>query len=99
MSVKRDTTPRTTTFAVSPYARDRRAPAMGSRRRWMEQERHGNHGVHHHEQCALVPVASAIRYDRRKDGLRQGQRGEIEDFKVDRNSLSGQQLNEDADRR
>src|SRR2546425_1530993 len=99
MSVKRDTTPRTTTFAVSPYARDRRVPAIGSRRRWMEQERHGNHGVHHHEQCALVPVASAIRDDRRNDGRRQGQRGELEDFKVDRHDFRGQERNEDEDRR
>src|SRR3989454_805916 len=97
MSVKRDTTPRTTTFAVSPYARDRRVPAMGSRRRWMEQERHGNHGVHHHEQCALVPVASAIRDDRRNDGRRQGQRGELEDFKVERHDFRGQERNEDED--
>src|SRR5881628_1033555 len=95
MSVKRDTTPRTTTFAVRPYAMDRRVPAMGSRRRRMEQERHGHYGVYHHEQCALVPVASATR----NDGRRQSQRREFEDFKVERHDFRGQQRNEDEDRR
>src|SRR3989442_3902808 len=99
MSVKRDTTPRTTTFAVRPYARDRRVLAMVSRRRRMEQERHGHYGVYHYKQCALVPVASAIRDDRRDDGRRPSQRGELEDFKVERHDFRGQQRNEDEDGR
>src|SRR5216684_7710595 len=95
MSVNRDTTPRMTTFAVSPYARDRRG-VMGSRR--MEEERDRNHRVDHHEQRALVPVASTIRDDGRDDSGRQGQGGELEDLKVEGHDLRGQERNENEDR-
>src|SRR2546425_6753 len=96
MSVKRDTTPRMTTFTVSPYARDRRV-AMVSRR--MEEERDGDDRVDHYEQCALVPVASPIRDDSRDDSRRQGQGRELEDFEVEGHDLRGQERNENEDRR
>src|SRR5437899_239245 len=91
MSVKRDTTPRMTTFTVSPYARDRRV-AMVSRR--MEEERDGDDRVDHYEQCALVPVASPIRDDSRDDSRRQGQGRELEDFEGEGQDVTGQERNE-----
>src|SRR2546426_456004 len=58
MSVKRDTTPRTTTFAVSPYARDRRGEGMGAPP--AEEKKHPHHRVHHHNDGPLVTVAFDI---------------------------------------
>src|SRR3989475_8789471 len=67
MSVKRDTTPRTTTFAVSPYARDRRGGGLGPRRGG--EKSHPRPRGHPHQQSALVPDGLALpeaRPDRRR---------------------------------
>src|SRR3989441_6543998 len=68
MSVNRDTTPRMSTFTVSPYARDRWV-AMGSRRGEEESDRDDR--VDHQQQCAPVPVASTLPDDRRDDSRPQ----------------------------
>src|SRR2546428_3375040 len=54
MSVKRDTTPRMTTFTVSPYARDRRVGVVSRRR---DEERGGAHRRQHYQACARPPRA------------------------------------------
>src|SRR5438445_12340305 len=95
MSVKRDTTPRMTTFTVSPYARDRRVDMVS---RPMEEERDGDDRVDHYEQGAFVPVASPIRDDSRDHSRRQGQGRELEDFEVEGHDLRGQEGNENEDR-
>src|SRR2546428_5570483 len=62
MSVKRDTTPRMTTFAVSPYARDRRG-AMGSPR--VGEERGGDDPAEQYQECAPPPTALPLPHDSR----------------------------------
>src|SRR2546426_2635189 len=57
MSVKRDTTPRMTTFTVSPYARDRRV-ALVSRR--VGEESGGDGPGEQYEQGAPLPLSSPL---------------------------------------
>src|SRR6266545_310050 len=95
MSVKSDTTPSTTTFAVRPYARVRRVTAMPSRR--MEEERHRNHRVHHDEQGPLVPIAAAVGHHGGHDGGREDQGRELENLEVEGHRLREEQRNEHED--
>src|SRR3989449_9775638 len=71
MSVKRDTTPRMTTFAVSPYARDRRG-GLGSRR--VGEESGGGDRGEQYEQCGPRPRAFPPRDDSPGDNRRPSHR-------------------------
>src|SRR3972149_1495937 len=91
-SVSRDTTPRTTTFAVRPYVQARRAVAMGSP---VEEERDPDDRIDHDEEDPLVPVAPAVRGDRGEDRRGQGDRHELEDLEIQGHGLGREVRDED----
>src|SRR2546427_2037586 len=69
MSVKRDTTPRMTTFTVSPYARDRRVAMVSPR---VGEGGGGGDPADHYEPGAPLPAASPLPHHSPADSPRPG---------------------------